>query len=80
MSSSESQGVGDAGDLLADVGEETAILRQLAKSILDQPEGEELLGIELLDRHFVNFTCRNFHFDSPSGSRPGLPHAQLEKL
>ena len=42
MSSSESQGVGDAGDLLADVGEETAILRQLAQSILDQPEGEEL--------------------------------------
>ncbi len=42
MSSSESQGVGDAGDLLADVGEETAILRQLAKSILDQPEDEEL--------------------------------------
>ncbi len=42
MSSSESQGVGDAGDLLADVGEETAILRQLAQSILNQPEGEEL--------------------------------------
>ena len=42
MSSSESQGVGDAGDLLADAGEETAILRQLAQSILDQPEGEEL--------------------------------------
>lgn len=42
MSSSESQGVGDAGDLLADVSEETAILRQLAKSILEQPEGEEL--------------------------------------
>ena len=42
MSSSESQGVGDAGDLLADVGEETAILRQLAKSILEEPEGEEL--------------------------------------
>ena len=33
MSSSEGQGVGDAGDLLADVGEETAVLRQLAQRI-----------------------------------------------
>ena len=42
MSSSESQGVGDAGDLLADVDEETEILRALAQRIIDQPEGEEL--------------------------------------
>lgn len=42
MSSSEGEGVGDAGDLLADAGEETAILRQLARRILDQPEGEAL--------------------------------------
>ncbi len=46
MSSSEGVtpggGVGDAGDLLADIGEETAVLRQLAQRILDQPEGEEL--------------------------------------
>ena len=46
MSSSEGVtpggGVGDAGDLLADIGEESAVLRQLAQRILDQPEGEEL--------------------------------------
>ncbi len=46
MSSSEGVtpggGVGDAGDLLADIGEETAVLRQLAQRIIDQPEGEEL--------------------------------------
>ena len=44
MSSSESEtaGYGEDGDLLADVGEETAVLRQLAQRILDQPEGEEL--------------------------------------
>ncbi len=42
MSSSESQGVGDAGDLLADVDEETEILRAVAQRIIDQPEGEEL--------------------------------------
>ena len=46
MSSSEGvtpgEGVGDAGDLLADIGEETAVLRQLAQRILDQPEGAEL--------------------------------------
>ncbi len=40
MSSSES--VGDGGDLLADVEEETAILRQVAQRILEAPEGEEL--------------------------------------
>ena len=48
MSSSESEitepaeGYGDAGDLLADSAEETAVLRALAQRILDQPEGEEL--------------------------------------
>ena len=46
MSSSEEatprESVGDGGDLLADIGEETAVLRQLAQRIIDQPEGEEL--------------------------------------
>ncbi len=44
MSSSESEGVGvgDAGDLLADVDEETAVLRQIARRILEAPEGEAL--------------------------------------
>ena len=46
MSSSEGatprESVGDGGDLLADIGEETAVLRQLAQRIIDQPEGEEL--------------------------------------
>jgi len=46
MSSSEGatprESVGDGGDLLADIGEETAVLRQLAQRIIEQPEGEEL--------------------------------------
>ena len=48
MSSSEgesmepTEGYGEAGDLLADSGEETAILREIALRILDRPEGEEL--------------------------------------
>jgi hypothetical protein len=46
MSSSEGatpgESFGDGGDLLADIGEETVILRQLAQRIIDQPEGEEL--------------------------------------
>ena len=48
MSSSEgesmepTEGYGEAGDLLADTAEETAILRELAQRILDRPEGEEL--------------------------------------
>ncbi len=59
MSSSEGVtpggGVGDAGDLLADVGEETAVLRQLAQRILDQPEGEELPD-ELVQQAFTAMT------------------------
>ena len=46
MSSSEgdnpNESVGDGGDLLADVDEETAVLRGIAQRILDQPEGEAL--------------------------------------
>ena len=46
MSSSEApppgESVGDGGDLLADISEETAVLRRLAQRIIDQPEGEEL--------------------------------------
>ena len=59
MSSSEGVtpggGVGDAGDLLADIGEETAVLRQLAQRILDQPEGEELPD-ELVQQAFTAMT------------------------
>ncbi len=61
MSSSEGAGdtgaggVGDAGDLLADVGEETAVLRQLAQRIVAAPEGEELPD-ELVQQAFTAMT------------------------
>ena len=61
MSSSEgvagtdTKGYGEAGDLLADVAEETAVLRQLAQRILDVPEGEELPD-ELVQQAFTAMT------------------------
>ena len=46
MSSLDSAGssrdsVGESGELLADMGEETAALRAFARRILDRDEGEE---------------------------------------
>ncbi len=59
MSSSEGVtpggGVGDAGDLLADIGEDTAVLRQLAQRIIEAPEGEELPD-ELVQQAFTVMT------------------------
>ena len=68
MSSSESQGVGDGGDLLADVGEETVVLRQLAQRIIEQPEGEELPD-ELVQQALEHTERR--HFASPEAASLG---------
>jgi hypothetical protein len=59
MSSSEGESpvetANDGGDLLADAGEETAVLRALAQRIVDLPEGEELPD-EVVQQAFTAMT------------------------
>ena len=51
----QGMGVGDAGDLLADIDEETAILRALARRIVELPEGEALPD-EIVQQAFTAMT------------------------